>query len=352
MKCANCEKELDESWKICPFCGTEVPKAPKNIDEFLKDFIDDYGTSIFKEENNNRLERAMSDQPEMYADDRDIIKLLQIKNIPDRLCSVLEQSDDEKNKAVQDSANILTDKFGINGESASKMLSLITDAIGLKATVEIGNGSGTFKDPRDGQVYKTCKIGDQVWLAENLKYETKSGCYVFDNDYQYLDQYGYLYLHDVLSEAIPEGWHLPTEEELKAMERFIVKTNRCKKATPYLLSEEWISMMTDDNSCFCNRNDMEIISKWKSDGIVDYYGFSALPGGEASESVGWGSPSDRTKIKPQYSNMHFSSEWFFKVDKKEYCSWSIICDPSGRENSIIKIGPTYKPISYIRLIKD
>lgn len=61
MKCANCEKELDESWKICPFCGTEVPKAPKNIDEFLKDFIDDYGTSIFKEENNNRLERAMSD---------------------------------------------------------------------------------------------------------------------------------------------------------------------------------------------------------------------------------------------------------------------------------------------------
>jgi len=136
----------------------------------------------------------------------------------------------------------------------------LTAALGIAITLTLNacGGGDSIKDSRDGKTYKTVKIGNQTWMAENLNIDLPdSKCY--DNKPDNCIKYGRMYNWETAMKACPSGWHLPSKDEWQTLENFVGDGDAKKLKA----KSGW---SPDDE---------------KKDGNgTDNYGFSALPGGE------------------------------------------------------------------------
>lgn len=74
----------------------------------------------------------------------------------------------------------------------------------------------SFLDTRDSVSYPTLKIGDQVWMASNLQFETDSSWYYHGENVEF-SAAGRLYTWHQAKNACPKGWHLPSQEDWKKL---------------------------------------------------------------------------------------------------------------------------------------
>ncbi len=163
-----------------------------------------------------------------------------------------------------------------NSSGSEKSLSSSAESSSSLSIFDVSKISyGEITDERDGQKYKTAKIGDQVWMAENLNFaytgvpynvndreidDSTSWCY--GRKLENCATYGRLYtwataidsialendasnsqicgfkkkctLPTVVQGICPEGWHLPTIEEWRTL---INAFGGSKTAGKYLFSD-------------------------------------------------------------------------------------------------------------------
>jgi len=181
----------------------------------------------------------------------------------------------------------------------------------------------TVKDI-DGNVYKTVKIGDQWWMAENLKvthYQNgdsipnildgsnwgtlSTGAFCnYDDDISNTLIYGSLYNWYAIGDQrkiSPAGWHVPTDEEWKQMEMALGMNQstvendgwRGTNEGSKMAGEEWIwpDGSLDSNFSFGNS------------------GFKALPGGYRTSQSGY------------YSNMGYIGYFWTSSESINNKAW-------------------------------
>ena len=91
-----------------------------------------------------------------------------------------------------------------------------------------GENTGSFTDIRDGEIYKLVKIGKQIWMAENLRYNPKTNDVVaYENDENNVKHYGRLYSYASIKRdnVIPKGFRLPSEEDILQLIDFVSANN-------------------------------------------------------------------------------------------------------------------------------
>lgn len=156
---------------------------------------------------------------------------------------------------------------------------------------------GTMTDERDGQVYKTVKIGNQWWMAENLNYayphtfgdlDSTSWCY--NNEPDNCAKYGRLYIWEATMDCNAfehtdnyyDYYSFCTEQVYKTEESFNFYRGICPENWHIPSHDEWALLKSTVNNF---ATDLKSTDDWRDDGNgSDILGFSALPAGGCKAS--------------------------------------------------------------------
>jgi len=128
--------------------------------------------------------------------------------------------------ACGDSSSTSADNNSENGTESSSSIGGNSDKPTSSSGTSVeapANGydaeAGILTDARDRKKYKVVKIGNQIWMAENLNYEYNGNeeSWCPNHSLSGCNTYGHLYTWEAANKVCPEGWHLPSQEEFEVL---------------------------------------------------------------------------------------------------------------------------------------
>lgn len=204
---------------------------------------------------------------------------------------------------------------------------------GYGSTMIFETLGSTFTDSRDGNVYKMVTIGDQLWMAENLRYlpsvvvpatgsNTTPYYYVYGYNGTNVNAakattnyttYGVLYNWSASCSSCPPGWHLPSDAEWFELTDYLGGTGVAAGKLKETGTTNWTSPNT---------------------GATNETGFTALPGGyryfdgtfgTVGYGGGWWSATEHHAPTAWDRLMLFSSSNVFRNDYDKEVGFSVRC---------------------------
>ncbi len=91
----------------------------------------------------------------------------------------------------------------------------VKDAGGCTKTAAVSAASlQQFVDERDNRSYKAVKIGEQIWMGENLRVDPDSAAFkCYDDVAENCEKYGLMYTWHAAQVACPKNWSLPSFDD-------------------------------------------------------------------------------------------------------------------------------------------
>ena len=199
---------------------------------------------------------------------------------------------------------------------------------GLKPMQE----TGTMIDV-DSNVYKTVKIGNQWWMAENLKVtKYRNGEAIPPGNYS--NGLGLLYnwyaVNDT-SKIAPAGWHVPSDEEWKELEKYLGMSEADADKVNFRGTHEGEKLKAQGSNNWVVYNNYEVFATNES-------GFSALAGncrmfdGSAGQPFGsvytgfwWTSTASIENNQAWYRHLDYKKANVFRFYGPKAYGFSVRC---------------------------
>lgn len=237
---------------------------------------------------------------------------------------------------------------GLSGGSYTGVISINSNGGNqqINVTMEVPDFTGTFVDQRDGNEYNWVRIGNQIWMSENLAYLPKVNLHSDGSHTEpfyyvmaysgtnistakatdYYKTYGVLYNWTAAKASCPTGWHLPSDSEFTTLKYFLINNGYGFEGSGDDIAKSLAAKTNWDSYSFPG-------TPGNSPENNNQSGFSGLPGGSIANGVPFPAGYSGYWFSATLTDNKYVSVWYLtaqytdfdRMGNGNFCAYNVRC---------------------------